>query len=271
MVIFSTQSRCVERRETSFEIPDEMPMCSGKHCICAWFWLPHTGQGNFYMTGFQCSISRDKAKSQAALQIAQPQPPRNCINDESLCVKGPKNPIFYYNEPSNVQWDHNLNRPAYNANWSFDIDGAQTDIFFSEDEHPREVSSTLSVSSTVTEIQKQHLKRPASTLIPSEATKTAVRTTSTTMSSSETRQLSATAFKTASLDSPSRSPSVKSSSSSIFPSVPAAQHTNVASDTSIEDIVENVNALLAQFNRSFHEDRKNRSWSSRRKHHHFQM
>ncbi|KAK4051364.1 hypothetical protein OIV83_002848 [Microbotryomycetes sp. JL201] len=126
MVIFSTQPNCVERRETYFEIPDEMPECTGENCICAWFWLPHTG--NFYMTDFQCKISRERS-STPSRQLANPSPPRNCADDKTACVKGAKTPIFYYNEPSNVEWDSNDNRPAYNSKWSFDIAGAQTDIF----------------------------------------------------------------------------------------------------------------------------------------------
>ncbi|RPA78095.1 hypothetical protein BJ508DRAFT_196211, partial [Ascobolus immersus RN42] len=38
MAVFSTNHTCVKYRFTDFEIPANMPECSGRNCICAWFW-----------------------------------------------------------------------------------------------------------------------------------------------------------------------------------------------------------------------------------------
>lgn len=44
IVIFSVQPECVKQKVTSFDVPQNMPPCSGAYCICAWFWLAATGQ-----------------------------------------------------------------------------------------------------------------------------------------------------------------------------------------------------------------------------------
>lgn len=44
LVVFSVNSHCVYHRDTTFDIPAAMPPCTGKKCVCAWFWLAHYGQ-----------------------------------------------------------------------------------------------------------------------------------------------------------------------------------------------------------------------------------
>ena len=39
LVIFSVVKDCVKQKENSFPIPKAMPKCTGKKCICGWFWL----------------------------------------------------------------------------------------------------------------------------------------------------------------------------------------------------------------------------------------
>lgn len=39
LVIFSVVKDCVKQKENVFQIPKAMPKCTGKKCICAWFWL----------------------------------------------------------------------------------------------------------------------------------------------------------------------------------------------------------------------------------------
>ncbi|GAA5866526.1 hypothetical protein JCM8547_000656 [Rhodosporidiobolus lusitaniae] len=126
LAIFSVNRRCVRQRITTFEIPEKMPACSSGKCICAWFWLANTGTANFYMTGFDCSVSGSPAD---ALPIAAPQDPVYCGDDSTKCVQGSKKPLYAYNTPTNVPAFGNDWRPGYHATWSFPNDGAQNDIF----------------------------------------------------------------------------------------------------------------------------------------------
>ncbi|GAA5979369.1 hypothetical protein JCM11641_005015 [Rhodosporidiobolus odoratus] len=125
LVIFSVQQKCVKQRVTTFEIPDQMPPCSGSKCVCSWMWLANNGTANFYMTAFDCSVSGSPSGAKA---IGAPQDPVYCGDDKSKCTKGAKRPLYAYNTPTNVPGVDNSNRPGYHDTWSFS-DGAQTDIF----------------------------------------------------------------------------------------------------------------------------------------------
>jgi len=136
LTIFSTNQTCVSTKLTSFEVPDQMPPCKGKKCICAWFWLANKGQANFYMTGFDCSVSGSPGS--AARRIGKPVPPVFTGSSTSPipgkpAVVGPKQAIYVYNQGyQNTEWIGNLDRAGYHNKWSFPIDGAQTDIFTGE-------------------------------------------------------------------------------------------------------------------------------------------
>ncbi|KAM0749715.1 hypothetical protein T439DRAFT_357244 [Meredithblackwellia eburnea MCA 4105] len=128
LVIFSVQSQCVKQKVTSFDIPKMMPSCTGKKCICGWFWLANSGQGNYYMTAFDCAVT---GASAAAVPISlPPSDPTYCAAGNTSCTltTGPKRPIYTYNSPSNVPFIGNWARAGYHPTWSFN-DGAQDDIF----------------------------------------------------------------------------------------------------------------------------------------------
>ncbi|KAK4703993.1 hypothetical protein P7C70_g2222, partial [Phenoliferia sp. Uapishka_3] len=127
LAIFSVQHACVQQKDTTFQVPAMMPKCTGAKCICAWFWLANNGTGNFFMTGFDCSVT---GSSPNATAIAPPVNPIRCAVGDKTCTvqSGSKRPIYAYNIPTNVGWYGNYDRPGYKDNWSFS-DGAQTDIF----------------------------------------------------------------------------------------------------------------------------------------------
>ena len=39
LVVFSVIKDCVKQKENHFPVPKAMPKCTGKKCICGWFWL----------------------------------------------------------------------------------------------------------------------------------------------------------------------------------------------------------------------------------------
>lgn len=127
LVVFSVQSRCVMDRKTAFEVPAAMPACSGEKCVCAWFWLANKGLTNFYMTGFDCSVTGARPD---APRVAAPNDAIWCPAGNQTCVQtaGAKRPLYAYNYPSNVQSPGNVDRPGYHASWGFK-NGAQNDIF----------------------------------------------------------------------------------------------------------------------------------------------
>ncbi|KAM0755229.1 hypothetical protein T439DRAFT_377579 [Meredithblackwellia eburnea MCA 4105] len=146
MVIFSVQHNCVQQKVTEFAIPKMMPKCTGKKCICAWFWLGNTGQANWYMTGFDCSVSN---VSPSATKIAPPKDPKFCLPSDKACKpqKGAKRPLYAYGTPTNVKFPYpiayfNANRPGYHASWSFE-NGAQNDIFLPSGKRSRRVKRGL--------------------------------------------------------------------------------------------------------------------------------
>ncbi|KAM0753808.1 hypothetical protein T439DRAFT_353582 [Meredithblackwellia eburnea MCA 4105] len=142
LVIFSVQKECVWDRDTSFPIPAKMPPCtSPKGCICGWFWEPNNGTGNQFMSGFQCNVTGSPADA-TPIKLP-PKDPAFCIDDAKTCTKGPKRPVYMYNNPTNCPWEGNYNRPGYNPTWSFN-DGPQNDIF----EAPGTVTNTTKASST---------------------------------------------------------------------------------------------------------------------------
>ncbi|KAL8287610.1 hypothetical protein RQP46_003468 [Phenoliferia psychrophenolica] len=112
LVVFSVQPDCVRTKLTTFEIPKMMPACTGKKCVCAWFWLTNTGRANFFMTGFDCNVTM---VNPAATSIAAPSDPVFCPGGNTTCVPtaGAKRP------------------PGYHSSWSFN-GGAQNDIFEAE-------------------------------------------------------------------------------------------------------------------------------------------
>ncbi|GAA6031222.1 hypothetical protein JCM8097_004070 [Rhodosporidiobolus ruineniae] len=146
LTVFSVQHDCVKQKDTYFDVPAQMPPCTGEKCICGWFWLANNGTANFYMTAFDCKVSGSPAN---APKIAPPQDAAWCEYDPSACVSGAKRPLYAYNAPSNVPYppDFNNHRPGYHPSWSFP-NGAQNDISQATSPASSAVSSSSSLAST---------------------------------------------------------------------------------------------------------------------------
>jgi hypothetical protein len=72
------------------------------------------------MNGFRCNVTGGDASATA---IADPQPPKWCPNGG--CVDGPKQPLYWANDNSNIEYSGNYDeKPSYNMKWGFP-DGAQ--------------------------------------------------------------------------------------------------------------------------------------------------
>ncbi|KAF8315042.1 hypothetical protein DL93DRAFT_2039347, partial [Clavulina sp. PMI_390] len=133
LVVFSVAPETPWTREVTYDIPADMPACTGKWCICAWGWVPnHCGQPNMYMTGHRCRITG----ATSTKKIGTAQAPKWCENDESECVTGPKQMIFFNQADGNnmefpansFQADGQTKSPGYNMKCGFKS-GAQNDIF----------------------------------------------------------------------------------------------------------------------------------------------
>lgn len=76
--------------------------------------------------GFDCSVTGALPNATA---IAPPNDPINCLPSNPTCVPqaGAKRPLYAYNQPTNVVWGGNNDRPGYHSTWSFN-NGAQNDI-----------------------------------------------------------------------------------------------------------------------------------------------
>ncbi|KAI5480384.1 3-methylcrotonyl-CoA carboxylase alpha subunit [Pseudohyphozyma bogoriensis] len=129
IAIFSVQKDCVKYKDTTFDIPAKMPKCSGKKCICGWFWQPANGTGNFYMTAFDCNIT-NVASDAAPIDYANLKTPVHCPASDPSCTKPqhPMQPFYVYNTPANVVTNGANNRAGYFDDWGF-YDGAQDYIF----------------------------------------------------------------------------------------------------------------------------------------------
>ncbi|GAA5901627.1 hypothetical protein JCM5296_003337 [Sporobolomyces johnsonii] len=124
-VIFSVQQECVWQRNTTFQVPARMPPCTGDWCICGWVWEPQTGSGNMYHTAFRCKVT---GSPEDATAIASPNDPVYCPDSKEDCTKGAKRMIVTFNEPVNVPFTSNEDRPGYQDTFGF-FDGPQDDIF----------------------------------------------------------------------------------------------------------------------------------------------
>lgn len=122
--VFSVNHKCVKDIKTSFEVPKGLPSCEGGNCICAWFWQGQNSANEMYMTGFTCNVEGGASGA----SLGAPKPPVYCPSG-SGCVEGPKQPLYWANDNSNIKFDNKYeHKPSYNDKWGFK-DGAQNDIF----------------------------------------------------------------------------------------------------------------------------------------------
>ncbi|ESK91302.1 hypothetical protein Moror_2816 [Moniliophthora roreri MCA 2997] len=131
LAVFSIRYHTPFKRLTSYDVPAAMPACPEGGCICAWGWIPNgCGQPNMYHQPFKCIVTGSTHIS----PVAPAKPPVWCEDDQSKCVKGSKQMLYWHQlEGNNIQVDgYDLagspKSPAYNAKCGFN-DGAQNDIF----------------------------------------------------------------------------------------------------------------------------------------------
>ncbi|GAA6007472.1 hypothetical protein JCM11491_004174 [Sporobolomyces phaffii] len=222
LAVFSVNQRCVRDRVTSFEIPKQLPKCSGDKCICAWLWLANNGTGNFYMTGFDCSVE----PGSDPLPILPPVDPEFCPSTNDTCIpaKGAKRPLYAYNSPSNIEWHGNDHRPGYHESWSF-FDGAQDDIFDRSGQN-----ATYSISSTDHSATRtpQSSSRRSSLVPPSSSPAPTSARTSFSTPSSASRLLRPATSSTSTSESDSPVSSARHLAPPIPPTLSAYQ--SIASD-----------------------------------------
>lgn len=136
--IFTVNHKCPMTRDTFFDVPAEMPKCTGKYCHCAWFWIhsPNSGSEQMYMNAFRCKFT---GTTSAARKIMKPKLARRCGKDvpnnkpadASNCTVGAKQPLYWYQLEGNNMFEGEYSPPLYNDLYDFK-DGAQRDIFTDE-------------------------------------------------------------------------------------------------------------------------------------------
>ena len=123
-VVFSVNHYCVKTLRTVFEVPAGMPPCPNGKCVCGWFWQGQVSNDEMYMNGFDCEVlNGDPGK-----RIGKSQPPKECREGMGPCVQGPKQPTYWANEGTNIEYKGHDRKPAYMDYWGYK-DGAQHDIF----------------------------------------------------------------------------------------------------------------------------------------------
>ncbi|KAI0734152.1 hypothetical protein C8Q72DRAFT_771037 [Fomitopsis betulina] len=132
--IFSVNQSCVWYLNTEFQVPAELPACSGDNCVCAWFWIhsDDSGAEQMYMNSFNCKVTG----ATSTTSIGQQMLARQCGDDTSTglvanpgnCTIGPKYPIYWLQAEGNNMFEGYYDVPTYNDKMGFH-DGAQNDIF----------------------------------------------------------------------------------------------------------------------------------------------
>ncbi|KAF8074005.1 hypothetical protein FPV67DRAFT_1480188 [Lyophyllum atratum] len=130
LVVFSVLYNTPWRRIATYSVPN-LPACPPDGCICAWGWVPNgCGTPNMYMFPYRCKVTGMTGNSAVAPAV----PGVWCEDNPSICVKGPRQ-LIYWNqlEANNIEVTGtdlagDPRSPAYNAKLGFE-NGAQTDIF----------------------------------------------------------------------------------------------------------------------------------------------
>ncbi|KAF9005326.1 hypothetical protein BDZ89DRAFT_598361 [Hymenopellis radicata] len=131
LVVFTVAAQTPWYRETTYDVPADMPACPDGGCICAWGWVPnHCGIPNMYMHPYRCKVTG----ATATTAVGTPQDAQWCEDNSADCVTGPKKFIVMnQNEGNTISlFGYQLNgqekSPGYNNKMGFSA-GAQNDIF----------------------------------------------------------------------------------------------------------------------------------------------
>ncbi|KAJ3966637.1 hypothetical protein EV361DRAFT_808689 [Lentinula raphanica] len=122
LVVFSVAYNTPWKRETTYDIPAELPACPDGGCICAWGWIPNAcGEANMYFEGIRCQVTPGSNSK----PVGTPKPPVWCEDDSSACVTGPKQMLFWHQasgnniEVSGLDLAGEFKSPGYNAKCGF--------------------------------------------------------------------------------------------------------------------------------------------------------
>ncbi|KAG5642766.1 hypothetical protein DXG03_002145 [Asterophora parasitica] len=131
LVVFSVRHHTPWLRLTKYDVPKDLPACPPGGCICAWGWVPNgCGIPNMYHQAFKCQVTG----ATSVTPLAAPKPAVWCEDDQSKCVKGAKQMIYWNQKTGNnikvsgYDLARSPKSPAYNQKLGF-ADGAQNDIF----------------------------------------------------------------------------------------------------------------------------------------------
>lgn len=127
LTVISVNHTSVWWRETTYEIPANMPKCPEGGCLCTWNWIHNAGHGEgygaeIYNVLYRCNVT---GRTSTQYVVGQGQVPKICENSASSCVKGPKTPMYIYQGEGNNMPEIG-DPPTYNSRYGFS-DGAQTD------------------------------------------------------------------------------------------------------------------------------------------------
>uniref|UniRef100_A0A8H7Y694 Uncharacterized protein n=1 Tax=Psilocybe cubensis TaxID=181762 RepID=A0A8H7Y694_PSICU len=163
LVVFTVLYHTPWRRLATYKVPN-LPACPDEGCICAWGWVANgCGQPNMYMLPYRCRVTGHTGPAAVASAV----PPVWCEDDQSKCVKGAKQMVFWNQlEGNNVEVSGSdlsgqPKSPTYNAKMGFS-DGAQTDIFLSAGSatttyvQPAPKPTSSSAGSTLKKIGTKH-------------------------------------------------------------------------------------------------------------------
>jgi len=130
LVVFTVKYHTPWRRLTTYDVPAGLPACPEEGCHCAWGWVPdHCGADSIYMAPYKCKVTN----AVGVLPLATAEPPVWCEDDQTRCVQGAKQMIYWQQIDGNnvvvegLQMNEEKN-PGYNTKMGF-LDGAQNDIF----------------------------------------------------------------------------------------------------------------------------------------------
>ncbi|KAG9006722.1 hypothetical protein FRB93_008454 [Tulasnella sp. JGI-2019a] len=126
-VVFTVNQTSPWITETYYQVPAQMPACTGAYCYCAWFWVHNDDSGSEqnYMNAFRCKITNVSSQAKA---IATPAVPRYCPTDPKNCTQGAQNPFYWYQAERNNMPNGQYDPPTYQSKYGF-ANGAQQNIF----------------------------------------------------------------------------------------------------------------------------------------------
>ncbi|KAF9056912.1 hypothetical protein BDP27DRAFT_1454267, partial [Rhodocollybia butyracea] len=133
LVVISVAYGTPFKRFATYDIPAGLPACPEGGCICGWGWIPNgCGERNMYHEAIRCNVTGNIGTK----PLATPRAPVWCEEDQSACIKGPKQMIYWNQASGNnivvpAEYDASgveLKSPRYSAVCGFE-DGAQSDIF----------------------------------------------------------------------------------------------------------------------------------------------